>query len=218
MSGELRRITDENIEEALSERSARDGTVLGVLLAAGGSSRFGERNKLLAEIDGEPLVRRAARTLLDSRVSRVVAVLGHQPNAVRDALADLDVAFVENDAYEQGLSTSVKHGVRVAAGNGADAAVLLPGDMPFVDGATVDSLVDAFHANVADAVAPAFENQRGNPVLFGRTHFDALRAVSGDMGGRRILLDSDGALLETDDVGVLRDIDTREDLERARRE
>lgn len=218
MSEQLRRITDEDIEEALSAHSARDGTVLGVLLAAGGSSRFGERNKLLAEIDGEPLVRRAAHTLLDSRVSRVIAVLGHQPNAVRDALADLDVAFVENDSYERGLSTSVKHGARVAAGNGADAAVFLPGDMPLVDSATVDSLVDAFHANVADAVAPAFENQRGNPVLFGRTHFDALRAVSGDRGGRRILLDSDGALLETDDVGVLTDIDTREDLERARRE
>lgn len=218
MSEQLRRITDEDIEEALSEHSARDGTVLGVLLAAGGSSRFGERNKLLADVRGTPIVRRAACTLLDSRVSRVVAVLGHQPNAVRDALADLDVAFVENDSYEQGLSTSVEHGVRVAAESGADAAVFLPGDMPFVDGATVDSLVDVFHADVADAVAPAFGTQRGNPVLFGRMHFDALRAVSGDVGGRRILLDSGGALLETDDVGIRRDIDTHEDLERARRE
>jgi molybdenum cofactor cytidylyltransferase len=213
MSEGLRRITDEDIGEA---HSVRNDAVVGVLLAAGGSSRFGERNKLLAEIDGTPLVRRAACTLRDSRVSRVVAVLGHQPSAVRDALADLDVEFVANDAYEQGLSTSVARGVRVASERSADAAVFLPGDMPFVDSATVNSLIDAFHADIADAVAPVHRGQRGNPVLFGAGHFDGLRSVGGDVGGRNVLLDSDGALFETDDAGVVTDIDTREDLERTR--
>ena len=216
MSDELRHVDERTVREALSEHSGRDSTVLGVLLAAGGSSRFGERNKLLAEIDGTPLVRHAARTLRDSRVSGVVAVLGHQSSAVRDALADLDIEFVENDSYERGLSTSVAYGACVAAGSGADAAVFLPGDMPFVDSATIDLLVDAFQGGVADAVAPVHQGQRGNPVLFGARHFDALRSVSGDVGGRGILLDSDGALLETDDAGVVTDIDTRADLERAR--
>ena len=218
MSEALRHIDESTVREALSERSGCDSTVLGVLLAAGGSTRFGERNKLLAEIDGAPLVRRAARTLRDSRVSGIVAVLGHQSSAVRDALADLDVEFVENDAYERGLSTSVERGARAAAGSGVDAAVFLPGDMPFVDSATVDLLVGTFQGGVADTVAPVFEGQRGNPVLFGARHFDALRSVDGDVGGRRILLDSDGALLETDDAGTVTDIDTREDLERTRRE
>jgi molybdenum cofactor cytidylyltransferase len=216
MSEQLRRITDEDIREALSERPERDGTVLGVLLAAGGSSRFGDRNKLLAAVDGTPLVRRAARTLCDSRVSGVVAVLGHQSNAVRDVLADLDIGFVANDAYEQGLSTSVSRGVRVAIERDVDAAVFLPGDMPVIDSATVDSLVDAFHTDVADAVAPVYQGQRGNPVLFGARHFDALRSVGGDVGGRNVLLDSDGALLDTDDAGVVTDIDTQDDLERVR--
>jgi molybdenum cofactor cytidylyltransferase len=213
MSEELRRITDKDIEE---EHLVRDGTVLGILLAAGGSSRFGDRNKLLAAVEGTPLVRHAARTLCDSRVSRVVAVLGHQSSAVHDALADFDIGFVENDAYEQGLSTSVARGARAAAEGGADAAVFLPGDMPFIDSSTVDSVVDTFHANIVDAVAPAYQGQRGNPVLFGADHFDALCAVDGDVGGRNVLLDSGGALLETDDEGVVTDIDTHEDLERVR--
>jgi molybdenum cofactor cytidylyltransferase len=212
MSEELRRITDEDI----GERPTRDGTVLGVVLAAGGSSRFGERNKLLAEIDGEPLVRRAARTLRDSRVSGVVAVLGHQPSAVSDALDGLGVDFVENDAHEEGLSTSVARGVREASERDAAAVVFLPGDMPLIDSATVDSLADVFHADVASAVAPVYQGQRGNPALFGARHFDALRSVGGDVGGRNVLLDSDGALLETDDAGVVTDIDTHEDLDRAR--
>ncbi|EMA49669.1 nucleotidyltransferase family protein [Halococcus thailandensis] len=215
MSEELRHIDPNTIHESISERAGHEPPVVGVLLAAGGSSRFGERNKLLAEIDGEPLVRRAARTLLDSRVSRVVAVLGHQSSAVRDALADFDVAFVANDAYKQGLSTSVERGARAAADSDADAAIFLPGDMPFVESATVNLLVDCFAGGVADAVAAAYDGQRGNPVLFGADHFDALCAVDGDVGGRDILLD-DGVLLETDDVGVVTDIDTQDDLERVR--
>ncbi|GAA0449223.1 nucleotidyltransferase family protein [Halococcus dombrowskii] len=215
MSEELRRIDPNTIHESISGRTDHDPTVVGVLLAAGGSSRFGERNKLLADIDREPLVRRAARTLLDSRVSRVVAVLGHQSSAVQEVLADFDVAFVANDAYERGLSTSVEHGARAAADSDADAAIFLLGDMPFVDSATVDLLVDGFAGGVVDAVAAAYEGQRGNPVLFGADHFDALCAVDGDVGGRDILLDS-GVLLDTDDAGVVMDIDTQDDLERVR--
>jgi molybdenum cofactor cytidylyltransferase len=216
MSEELRHVTETTVREALAECSGRDSTVVGVLLAAGGSTRFGERNKLLAAVDGTPLVRRAARTLRDSRVSHVVAVLGHQSSAVRDVLADLAIEFVENDAHERGLSTSVARGARVAAESDADAAVFLPGDMPFVESSTVDLLVDAFQGDVADAVAPVYRDQRGNPVVFGARHFDALRSVDGDVGGRNVLLDSDGALLETDDEGTVADIDTQADLERAR--
>jgi molybdenum cofactor cytidylyltransferase len=208
----LRRVSESAVREALAERSAREPCVLGVVLAAGESTRFGEENKLLAEVDGRPLVRHAAWTLLDSRVSAVVAVLGHQIAAVRDALADLDVRFLENEAYEQGMSTSVREGVVAAMERDVDAAVFLPGDMPFVAPSTVDLLIDAYRANIADAVAPVHRGQRGNPVVFDRRYFESLRSVSGDVGGRRVLLESDGALVETDNAGIVSDIDTQEDL------
>lgn len=214
MSDELRHVPESAVSEALEARL--DATVLGVLLAAGTSTQFGTANKLLAEIDGTPLVRHAARTLLDSRASAVVAVLGHQMSAVRAALSDFDVEFRENEAYEQGMSTSVERGVAAATEADADAVMFLPGDMPFVKPATVDLLVGAYRANIADAVAPAHRGQRGNPVLFDGRHFDALRSVSGDVGGRRVLLESDGALIETDDSGTVSDIDTQEDLDSAR--
>jgi molybdenum cofactor cytidylyltransferase len=216
MSDELRRVPESTVREALDERSARDPTVLGVVLAAGESTRFGAENKLLAEIDGRPLVGHAAQTLVESWVSAVVAVLGHQQDAVRDALTGLDVAFVENEDYERGQSTSVRRGVAAAIERDVDAAVFLPGDMPFVAAATVDLLIDAYRANIADAVAAAYRDQRGNPVLFDRRHFESLRSVSGDVGGRRVLLESDGALVETGDAGIVSDIDTQEDLESAR--
>lgn len=190
-------------------------TVAGVLLAAGTSSRFGEANKLLADLDGEPLVRHAARTLLDADLSGVVAVLGYEAEAVREALDDLDVRTVRNPDFEEGLSTTVAWGVRAV--EGADAAVFLPADLPAVDPSTVDRLVDAYRADLGTALAAAHDGCRGNPVLFDRRHFDDLRDLAGDVGGRPVLLGSDGgALVATGDPGVTRDVDTVADLRRRR--
>lgn len=217
MSDGLRRLTRAAIGEAPDDRSASDPTVVGVLLAGGRSTRFGDENKLLARIDGEPLVRRAARTLREARVPTVVAVLGHQADAVRSALDGFGLCFVRNPDYGAGISTSVRAGVRVAEERDADAAVFLPGDMPFVDPSTIDLLVDAHRSNEGSAIAAGYEGRRGNPVLFDRQHFPALRSIKGDVGGRRVLLESDrGVLVETGDPGTVTDIDRTEDLERFR--
>lgn len=184
--------------------------VAGVLLAAGTSTRFGERNKLLADAGGAPVVRRAAEALLASGVESVVVVLGHEADRVREALAGLDAAFVENPDYRDGQATSVRAGVEAVRGR-ADAAVFALGDMPFVDPGSVDALLSAYRAGAGDALAAACGGERGNPVLFDARFFDDLADVSGDTGGRRILL-SEGALVETGDPGVRRDVDEPSDL------
>ncbi|MCU4926879.1 nucleotidyltransferase family protein [Halobacteria archaeon AArc-dxtr1] len=199
-------------ESAVAGGSDTTPTVAAVLLAAGTSSRYGERNKLLATHDGAPLVRRAARTLLDARVESVTVVVGHEADHVRDALADLDVEIVHNDAYETGQASSVRVGVR-AVRNRADAVLIALGDMPFVSPATVDALVASYEAGTGDALAAAHDGARGNPVLFDARFFDDLTAVDGDIGGRELLLESEaGALVAVDDPGVRRDIDTPADL------
>ena len=218
MTNDLRRLSPTAVRDALDAEPSTDPTVVGVLLTAGTSSRFGVANKLLADVDGEPLVRHAARTLRDARLSGLVVVLGCDAAAVRDALAQdeadsEDFRFVTNPDYEHGLSTSVRAGVDAAAEVGANAVVFLPGDMPEVDPETVDLLVDAYRAGLADAVAASHDGRRGNPVLFDERHFPALRAVRGDVGGKPVLLDADrGAVVETDDRGVRADVDTRDDL------
>jgi molybdenum cofactor cytidylyltransferase len=205
------------VREALGASDRPAPTVVGVLLAGGTSSRFGDANKLLVGLDGKPLVRHAARTLLDADLDRVVAVLGYEADAVGAALSDLDLGTVRNPDYGDGLSTSVARGVAAAREYGADAAVFLPGDMPGVDPATVDLLVDAHHAGLGRALAAAHDGRRGNPVLFDRSHFEALLAVEGDVGGRSVLVGSDGAaLVETGDSGVVADVDTTGDLRRHR--
>lgn len=200
-----------------AELSGESGspTVAGVLLAAGTSTRFGAANKLLATVDGEPVVRHAARTLVESGVDPVVVVLGHEADRVRAALEGLSVETAVNEAYDTGQASSLRTGIRAIRRHDVDpdAALVALGDMPFVSPTTIDALVTAYAADAGDAIAAAFDGSRGNPVLFDERFFGVLADVDGDIGGREILLEDDASvLLAVDDPGVRRDIDVPEDL------
>lgn len=187
--------------------------VHGTILAAGKSERYGSTNKLLADIDGEPVVRCATRTLVDADTDGVTVITGHESERVGDALSDLPVSIRENPAYERGQSTTVREAVRTARERHADAVIIALGDMPYVSRDSIDALVEAYERGAGDAIAPAHGGTRGNPVLFDSAHFEALLDVTGDIGGREILLSSEGSvLLSVSDPGVLRDIDRPADL------
>ncbi|MFC7078392.1 nucleotidyltransferase family protein [Haloarcula halophila] len=189
-------------------------TVHGVVLAAGTSSRYGDSNKLLEEVDGEPLVRHAVRTLSASSVDGVTVVVGYEAARVREAVPDLGADIRVNRAFEAGQSTSVAAGVAATRERGDDAVVFALGDMPDVAVQSVETLLRAYRRGDGDALAAAYDGTRGNPVLFDRRFFDALTTIDGDVGGREILLnDPDAAMIETGDPGVLRDIDRPTDLD-----
>ncbi len=184
----------------------------GVLLAAGTSSRFEDGNKLLATVDGEPLVWHAALTLVQAGLTPRIAVLGRDADDVEDALDGLGFSFVHNPDYAEGQATSVRAGIEAIGP--VEAAVIALGDMPVVDPASIGALTAAYEDSERAALAAAHDGQRGNPVLFARRYFDALRALDGDTGGRDVLLGADdAALVETGDPGVCTDVDTQDDLE-----
>jgi len=201
-----------NPDDIDGQRTA--AAVHGVVLAAGTSSRYGSENKLLEPVDGEALVRHAARTLVESEAEAVTVVVGHEADRVRSALEDLPVSIRENPDYEAGQSTSVRTGVRAAIDADAEAVVIGLGDMPDISTDTVDTLVGSYERGAGTAIAPAYDGQRGNPVLFDARFFEALADVSGDVGGRETLLTGgDSALIEVGDPGVVRDVDRPADLE-----
>jgi len=201
-------MTDLPVIDPDVERQHPNRTVAGVLLAAGGSHRYGEANKLLESVDGAALVRQAVGPLVESKLSSVTVVLGYEADRVRTALADFPVEFRYNDDYEQGQSTSVGIGVDIARAEDADGVLFGLGDMPAICPSSVDRLLEAYAGGHGTALAAGYEGGRGNPVLFDRCHFDALEAITGDVGGRSVLLEAeDGAIVETGDPGVRRDID-----------
>jgi molybdenum cofactor cytidylyltransferase len=168
--------------------------VAAIILAAGKASRYragggAEETKLVAKLDGEPLVRRVARAALGSRARPVVAVLGHAQAAVRGALADLPVETVFNADYASGLASSLRAGVAALPATAAGAVVLL-GDMPMADPGLIDALIEAFAANPGVlAAVPVREGRRGNPVLLSRELFGKALRLSGDEGARRLIQD-----------------------------
>lgn len=190
--------------------------VVAVVLAGGRGTRFEDGNKLLATVGGEPIVSRAARSLRVDGVDRTIAILGHEADTVREIVAPIVDETRNNPEYARGQSRSVRVGARAANERDADAALFLPGDMPCIDGSTVERLVEAYRENRYDVVVPTYDRQRGNPVLFDATHFDALRDVAGDTGGRALLETADVHRIPVDDPGIRIDVDTVADLERLR--
>jgi molybdenum cofactor cytidylyltransferase len=199
----------------MSAAAAGPPRVGAVVLAAGLSRRMGGANKLLLELGGVPLVARAADAALASRARPVVVVTGHEAARVRAALAGRAVAFAHNPDHAAGLSASLRVGL-AALGAEVDGAVVCLADMPWVRGAHIDALLDAFAASGSRAICvPSYEGQRGNPVLWPARCFGEIAALTGDQGARS-LLERHAALVRdvpVADVGVSLDVDTPGQLE-----
>jgi molybdenum cofactor cytidylyltransferase len=184
-------------------------SVAAVVLAAGMSTRMGT-NKLLQEIDGEPLIRRVVRVVLGSPVNPVLVVLGHQAVEVGAALTDFECVTVCNGCYRDGLSSSIRAGVSCLPESCSGVLIVL-GDMPLLSSVLLGRMVTAFKINVAHTICVATHNgRRGNPVLFARCYFPELLKLAGDAGGRRIFAENEAHVreIEAEDDGPLLDIDT----------
>jgi len=191
-------------------------TVAGVVLAAGRSSRFGA-NKLVATFHGVPLLRRVVEAARASRLRRVAVVLGHEPERVRGAIADLleppACEAVINENYLQGQSGSVIAGLR-AVGPEADAVLFLLGDQPLLTAGQIDELIAAYETSGRGIVYPSVRGKRRNPVLFAR-RFDAeILMLTGDAGARSIIHAHPEAVhaVEYPDERPFLDVDEMHDL------
>jgi molybdenum cofactor cytidylyltransferase len=189
--------------------------ILGALLAAGTGSRFEGGNKLLADLEGEPIVAHAARTLTESALDAAVAVVGHESEAVSSALpGEIDV--LANPEYRRGQSASVRRTIEAARERDAEAVLFALGDMPRVSVETADAILRTYRTSPLGIVAPRHRNRRGNPVLFDSRYFDALADVAGDRGGRELLESESVERVDVPDPGIHRDVDTEADLQELR--
>ena len=166
--------------------------VAGILLAAGRSSRMAPRNKLLEAIEGTPIVRRVAITALASGVRPLIAVTGFDAARVADALKGLELTIVHNPAYAEGLSTSLRAGLRALPPD-CDGALVCLGDMPAIESGDLQILIAAFAARgCAGICVPVRHGRRGNPVLFGAAFFSEMMGLAGDIGAKQLLTPSPG--------------------------
>jgi len=180
-----------------------------IVLAAGAGERFGGP-KQVAAWGERPLISHVIAAARRAGLSPIVVVLGARAEIVRQAVASEGVVFVENLAWEEGQSTSVRAGLE-AVESQVEAAVFLLADMPQVGPVTIQRLRAAHQRSLAAIVAPAGGGRRGNPVLFDRRVFPALHGLSGDQGGRALIERFGWEAVEADPAEFA-EVDSPEDL------
>jgi molybdenum cofactor cytidylyltransferase len=188
-----------------------------VVLAAGEGRRFGGI-KQLADIAGEPMVRRVSRIALQSRLP-VMVVIGAHADEVASALDGLPLDMVRCEAWQLGMGHSIAKGMQelMRRFTQASCAVLCLADQPLLQLSTIQALLDR-HAQAPDRlIATTSQGFQGPPVLFPRDCFDALAALSGSHGAR-MLLEREAERVEVIACDNFFDVDTKEDLERARQQ
>lgn len=187
--------------------------IVGILLAAGRGRRFdplGQRNKLLQPVDGgEAVVAASARHLL-AALPHVVAVVRAGDDAVAAQLAALGCEVTVCADADSGMAASLVHGLLHVPD--AQGWLVALGDMPRVQPATIAALARAVEQG-ADIAVPVYQEQRGNPVAFGRRHLPQLLALTGDQGARGIVRNQPVNEVAVGDPGILLDVDTPSDLQ-----
>lgn len=188
-----------------------------VLLAGGASRRFGADNKLLAEVDGAPILAKVAREILASGVGELIVVTGAEHDAYVTALAELSVRFVANAHWDDGIGGSIAAGVR-AVSETPQGVFIVPGDLPNLTATVFKRLGDAFAETAGGRVVVPVtaEGEQRNPVLWPRRLFPGLAALSGPRGGKSLLdtLPDERLDVAFGDESVFADIDTPSDYAR----
>ncbi len=207
-------------EATVRAAAPRAPRIAALLLAAGRSTRMGQANKLLAELDGKPLLLHAADAALAARIARLVVVTGHEADRVRAALAGLGAEFVHNPDFAAGISSSLARGLAALKDADIDGAIVLLGDMPRIGQGVINRLIAAFNPLEGRAICvPTYKGKRGNPVLWARRFFAEMAELKGDAGARHLIGDHADLVAEVamPDEAILVDVDTPQALDEVRR-
>lgn len=185
--------------------------IIGILLAAGSGSRFGGGKLLHPLADGTPIGVASLRNLKQA-LPEVIAVVRAGDDALRARLEAEGVAVHACADAQFGMSRSFVCGVAATAG--ADGWVIALGDMPFLQPETISTVARRVQETGGIAI-PAWRGTRGHPIGFGKRYREELLDVQGDEGARAVVKRhaEDVEIVECDDPGILRDIDSRADLE-----
>lgn len=195
-------------EERIEQRFER---VAGIILAAGGSQRFGKPKQLL-EWRGKPFIWHVVQKSLQAGLQPVVVVSGAYSQLVENAISELPVKVVHNSDWQVGLSTSVKCGLASVADQ-VGAVVFLMSDVPQVPQAVIERLVSAHREKAGMIFSTTSQGQSVNPVLFDRRCFEDLLKLEGERGGKVLFNKYSVETLEWENSNDLRDIDREEDYE-----
>ncbi|HEV7515376.1 MAG TPA: nucleotidyltransferase family protein [Thermoanaerobaculia bacterium] len=171
-----------------SETAERSGPIAGILLAAGTSSRMGS-NKMLFELDGESVLRGAARRAVAGGLSPLIVVLGHQRERAKQELAGLPCQVAFNPDYEEGITSSLRAGLSVleTAEPDVQGAMVMLADMPYVTKEMIAAMIARYRGSRAPLVVSDYEGVHAPPMLYDRALFEELMAMTESGCGKQVV-------------------------------
>ncbi|WP_348264485.1 nucleotidyltransferase family protein [Telmatobacter sp. DSM 110680] len=190
-------------------------SVAAIIVAAGSSSRLGEPKQLIL-IDGEPLLQRAIRCATEAGASPVFVVLGAHRDLIENSIDFNKTKIVVNNEWEEGLSSSIRTGVKTAQAEAptAEGLLLMTCDQPRVTAEHLHRLILMSYAQSAPtAIVSTYGGTRGIPAIFPRQAVCDLMGLHGDKGARALLAKPPWPVISIPLAGGEIDIDSPEDLE-----
>jgi len=190
--------------------------IAAVVLAAGESSRMG-RPKALLPIDGVRFIEKIVSSFQSTKVGKILVVLGHNAEEMRQKIADLPVLIVVNNEYKKGQLSSLVAAIRDIQSRQSsaelDGILVHLVDHPYVNPILVDVMIDRFYESKKLIVVPRYHGRRGHPVIFSRSLFSELQDTPLDQGAKAVFHahQKDTLEIDTEDEGVTIDIDTPEE-------
>lgn len=187
--------------------------IAAVILAAGGSSRFGKPKQLL-QFRGKTLLRAAIDAASSANCFPIVVVIGSGDHQIVRQLVGSRAIAVQNENWRRGLGTSIRCGMERLVGTNASAVVLLVCDQPLVDATAIKNLIAVREQTNQPIVAAAYGGTVGVPALFDQAYFRELLQLADEEGAKRVILANRDQVAEFSFPQGNRDIDTTDEWQK----
>ena len=186
-----------------------------ILLAAGSSKRYGDKNKLTEKFKGKHLIQHIRDTLLKVfDPCELLVILGYDSNIIRNLIDNKDIRSINNKKYKNGIGTSISLGIQHLDTN-VQGVMIIPADMPLISALDLMKLENKFIAhNCEKVVLPKYKCTIGNPVILPKSYFATLKKLKEDFGARSQIKETDIVKVDCD-IGTVFDIDTSKELAKA---
>ena len=158
-----------------------------ILLAAGQSKRLRYENKLIKNYKGEHLIHHILKSLIKSKVNKIIVVLGHESRKIKKiVLKSKKIIFVVNSSYKKGISSSIKSGLKKISKKNI-GFLIVHADMPLISKRILNTLCSAIKTKNKEIFVPVYKKKIGNPLAFKYSMIQYFRKIKGDRGAKKLI-------------------------------
>ena len=185
-----------------------------ILLAAGKSKRLKGENKLIKNFKGKPLINHILKSLIKSKIQKIIIILGHEKNKVKKAtLKSKKISFAINKNYKKGISSSIKLGIKKIHKKNK-GFIIVQADMPFVKSLHINKIYNSLSKKNNLIHVMRFKNIIGNPIGFKTSVISKFRKISGDTGAKYMVkrLKKDTHFIKIGSNKIFKDLDFKKDF------